>query len=262
MKRGCGSNRSPSPCKFGIRIDMSNEKIPVLCHTFNKESNFNSRIAIMKKTSLRALPEIKLAQLQTLQVGNDCAVHSIVAATELLTGTKLDPAEIIDEINHIWWRGRFYRLAPNSGITPPLQVRLTRYLAKKHNLPLTAKQLHLTPELLRATAEAENLACLVTIYWWFGKAPAIYYKEQPRNFNQLSGAGGHTMLFAAYDTEHRSGEAQTPWGFINSWINAGTGLFWMEDAGFRKAWGLPIPRWGKNAAVIISLENGNKLETI
>ena len=216
----------------------------------------------MKKTSLHALPETKLAKLQTLQVGNDCAIHSIVAAIELLTDLKLDTKDIIDETNRLWWRGRFFRLAPNSGITPPLQIRLVRYLAQKHNLPISAKCLHLSPEILRATAESENLVSLVTIYWWFGHSPAIYYGDHPKNYNPPKGANGHTMLFAAYDPGHTNGDMHTPWGFINSWINAGTGLFWMEDAAFRKAWGIPIPRWGKNAAVIISLENGITLETI
>jgi len=63
-----------------------------------KRFKFNSKIASMKKTSLKAFPETKLAKLQTLQTGNDCAVHSIVAAIELLTEVKLDPAEIIAEI--------------------------------------------------------------------------------------------------------------------------------------------------------------------
>lgn len=210
----------------------------------------------MKKISLKAFPETKLAKLQTLQTGNDCAVHSIVAAIELLTEVKLDPAEIITEINHIWWHGRFYRLMPKSAITPPLQIRLLHYLAKKHDLPLSAKLLHLSPEVLRATAEAESIASLVTIYWSFKQSPKIYYRDQPKNYNREKGAGGHTMLFAAYDPEHFSGELHTPWGFINSWVTAGTGLFWMEDKVFRKAWGMPIPGWGKNATVIISLENG------
>lgn len=221
-------------------------------------SNFDSKIASMKKTTLRMFPETKLAKLQTLQIGNDCAVHSIVAAIELLTELKLEPAEIIEEINKIWWQGRFYRLAPDWAITPPLQVRLLRYLAKKYQLPLTAKMLHLSPEVLRATAEAEDLASLVTIYWWFGKAPSIYYMDQPKNFNAVKNASGHTMLFAAYDPEHYSGDLHTPWGFINSWVTAGTGLFWMEDSTFRKTWGMPIPRWGRNATVVISIKDGEQ----
>jgi len=206
----------------------------------------------MKKTSLRALPEKHLAKFQSQQTGNDCAVHSMVAAIELLTNVKLDPQEIIAEINRLWWRGRVFRLAPKSGITPPLQARLLRYLAKKHHLPLQANLFHLSPELLRATAEAENIASLVTIYWWFGHSPAIYYMDQPKNYNALKGASGHTMVFAAYDPEHFSGEVPTPWGFINSWVTQGTGLFWMKDKDFQKTWGTRIPRWGKNATVVIS----------
>ena len=206
----------------------------------------------MKKTSLRALPEKNLAKFQSQQTGNDCAIHSLVAAIELLTKIRLDPKEIINEVNRIWWHGRFFRLAPKSGITPPMQVRLLSYLAKKHNLPLKANLFHLSPELLRTTAAAENIVSLVTIYWWFGHSPAIFYMDQPNNYNALKGASGHTMVFAAYDPEHSSGEVLTPWGFINSWITQGTGLFWMTDHDFQKTWGTPIPRWGKNAAVVIS----------
>lgn len=139
-----------------------------------------------------------------------------------------------------------------------MQVRLLGYLAKKHDLPLTANLFHLSPELLQATAEAETLASLVTIYWWFGHSPAIYYMNGPKNYNALKGAGGHTMVFAAYDPEHYSGDVHTPWGFINSWITQGTGLFWMEDKAFQKAWGTPIPHWGKNATVVISYKDLNK----
>jgi len=212
----------------------------------------------MKNTSLRSLPEKNLARFQSQQTGNDCAIHSLVAGVELLTNFRLDPQEIIKEINRIWWHGRFFRLAPKSGVTPPMQVRLLGYLAKKHDLPLTANLFHLSPELLQATAEAETLASLVTIYWWFGHSPAIYYMNGPKNYNALKGAGGHTMVFAAYDPEHYSGDVHTPWGFINSWITQGTGLFWMEDKAFQKAWGTPIPHWGKNATVVISYKDLNK----
>ena len=212
----------------------------------------------MKKTSLHSLPEKNLAKFQSQQTGNDCAIHSLVAAIELLTNIKLDPQGIIEEVNRIWWRGRFFRLAPKSGITPPMQVRLLGYLAKKHDLPLTAKLFHLSPELLQTTAEAETMASLVTIYWWFGRSPAIYYMDSPKNYNALKGANGHTMVFAAYDPEHYSGDVHTPWGFINSWITQGMGLFWMEDKEFQKSWGIPIPHWGKNATVVISYKDLNK----
>jgi len=50
------------------------------------------------------------------------------------------------------------------------------------------------------------------------------------------------MLLAAYDPAHRSGELTTPWGFINSWAEGSTELFWMEDQAFRKsAFGAVLP---------------------
>jgi len=64
---------------------------------------------------------------------------------------------------------------------------------------------------LQTTAEAETMASLVTIYWWFGRSPAIYYMDGPKNYNALKGANGHTMVFAAYDPEHYSGDVHTPW---------------------------------------------------
>lgn len=208
----------------------------------------------MKKTSLRAMSESNLARFQSQQGGNDCAIHALVAAIELLTSIRLDPQDIIAEVNRIWWRGQIYRLLPKSGITPPMQVRLLGHLAEKHQLPLSARLLHLTPDVLRALADDEHMVSLVTIYWWFRRAPAIYYMDQPQNFNSLSSAGGHTMVFAAYDPDHRSGPMSTPWGFINSWVSQGSGLFWMEDKAFRSSWGISIPRWGNNATVLITLK--------
>jgi hypothetical protein len=122
--------------------------------------------------------------------------------------------------------------------------------------------LHTAPEILRNLPDDDNLAALVTIYWRRGRAPAIYRGATARNHNQSKSTAGHTMLFAAYDPDHYSGELRTPWGFINSWVNAGTGLFWMEDREFRRTWSVPIPRWGKNATVIISVEQEINLETI
>ena len=201
---------------------------------------------------MRSLSEKNLARFQSLQIGNDCAIHALSAAIELLTEVRLDPQELIEEVNRIWWQGRFYRLLPEQGIAPPLQVRLADYLAKTRDLPIQAELLHINPELLRLTAQSDKVASLVTIYWWFGKSPSIYYKDQPTNYNRPAGASGHTMLFAAYDPDHMSGEVSTPWGFINSWVSEGSGFFWMSDHDFRRSWGIPIPRWGKNAVVLLS----------
>ena len=209
----------------------------------------------MKKTSLRALPETKLAGFQTLQIGNDCGIHSLIAAIGLLTGVKLNPNEVIKEAIRLWWRGHFFRVFPNSAIFPGMQVRILRWLAKKHDLPLSARVLHLSPEILRASAEADNLASLITIYWWHGHSPKIYYRDQAKNYNRENGISGHSMLFAAYDPDHTNDGIPTPWGFINSWVAGGSGLFWISDADFRRTWAAPIPFIGKNASVIISVDS-------
>nr|MBP7213897.1 hypothetical protein [Anaerolineaceae bacterium] len=154
-----------------------------------------------------------------------------------------------------------------------MQVRILSWLAKKHDLPLSARVLHLSPEILRASVEADNLASLITIYWWHRRSPKIYYRDQPKNYNPEKGISGHSMLFAAYDPDHTNDGIQTPWGFINSWVAGGSGLFWISDADFRRTWATPIPFIGNNAAVIISVDNNkpnkikeelanNNLETI
>ena len=165
----------------------------------------------------------------------------------------MTPTRLIESKPHLV-AGRFYRLLPKQGITHPCSTPGRIILPKRAISPSRAQLLHINPELLRLTAEADKVASLVTIYWWFGKSPAIYYKDQPTNYNRPEGASGHTMLFAAYDPEHKSGDISTPWGFINSWVDEGSGLFWMSDQDFRRTWGTPIPRWGKNAVVLLSLK--------
>jgi len=118
-----------------------------------------------------------------------------------------------------------------------------------------ARLLHTSPEILRNLPGDDNLAALATIYWRRGRVPAIYRGATAWNYNQSKSTAGHTMLFAAYDPEHTNpGGLQTPWGFINSWADANTELFWMEDEPFRRAWGVGLPIIGRNATVLISLD--------
>lgn len=206
----------------------------------------------MKPTSLRTMPESQLARFQSLQTGNDCTIHAISAAIEILCDLHLDPAALIEEVNRLWWRGRFFRVFPDWAVTPGMQARLVNYLAKKHQLPIHAKKLHTDPDALLATSENPNKLALVTIYWLHKNIPAIYYAKSAKNYNTDKGAGGHTMLFAAYDPLHQNGPGRhTPWGFINSWVQGGTALFWMTDSDFRASWGLKIPLIGNHATVII-----------
>jgi hypothetical protein len=207
----------------------------------------------MKKVMLKALPEADLARFQTLQQGNDCALHSITSAIQLLTDKFYAPTDLIGLANRLWWRGRLYRILPGSGILPHMQMGLVNYLIRRDNLPLRAKSLHLTPEILRNLPYDDELTALVTIYWLPKKTPGIYLGSTEYNYNGTAGLSGHTMLFSAYDPNHTNGRiGLTPWGFINSWIQGGSDLFWMTDKDFRRTWGFRVPFIGYNATVVIS----------
>lgn len=199
------------------------------------------------------LSEPELARYQTLQKGNNCTLHAISSALGMLGVHHQDPQALANEVNRLWWRGRFYRLAPGWGVTPPMQAKIVNYLARKYDLPVSARVLHLSPEILHIMPYGDSFVTLVTIYWLPRQAPALYLGDTARNYNATKKAGGHTMLFASYDPDHQSGtDLLTPWGFINSWAAGGDVLFWMENKQFKKAWSFPLPHWGKNAAVVIT----------
>jgi hypothetical protein len=206
----------------------------------------------MPKASLRSLPESDLAAFQSLQTGNNCGLHAISAAIRLLCDVDIPPRRLIEETNRLWWRGHFYRIFPSWAITPQQLAHLANYLAKHENLPIQATVLHLSMQVLQNLIPDSSLACLVTIYWLTGKAPSIYHWNNPQNVNDYRDMNGHTMLLAAYDPTHFNGEVNTPWGFINSWVDRGSGLFWMDEKAFEKSWAFPLPVVGNHAAVIIS----------
>lgn len=207
----------------------------------------------MRKVSLKDLPASTLAQYQTKQVGNDCALHAIASAIDLLAGKKFRPDYLIKEIDALWWKGRFYRVLPGWAVTPRMQARIVRYLSKRFHLGLDARYLHTSPEILRNLPFDPDVAALVTLYWPARQVPPIYKGETLLNFNGTQKMGGHTMLFAMFDPSHQSGgKLSTPWGFINSWSDGGNDLYWMEDQIFRRAWAAPIPLIGNHATVLIS----------
>ena len=103
----------------------------------------------MKSRYLKTLSDPGLARFQTLQAGNDCALHAISAALGLLCDLRLDPKELAAEINRLWWRGKFYRVLPGWAVAPPMQARIVNYLARSRALPISARLLHLSPEILR-----------------------------------------------------------------------------------------------------------------
>jgi len=202
--------------------------------------------------TLHNLSEFDLASHQSRQIGNTCTFHAITTAIRLLLDIHLDPQALSDEADRLWWRGRFLRVFPGWAVTPRMQVRIVRQLEKSLHFSITASYHRGTAEILPELLSIPDLVPLVTLIWLHKKAPPIYYGTNDQNLNISNTPGGHTMLLAAYDPAHQSGQQLiTPWGFINPWKDHAAHLFWMTDADFRKAWGFWLPFNGPNPLVFV-----------
>lgn len=206
----------------------------------------------MARKTLHQKSEGHLAAFQVRQVGNTCSFHAISVALSILLNYTIDPMALSEEVNRLWWRGRFMRVAPDWAVTPRMQVRILKYLAKTRDLPVTAFYQHGDIRTLTNLLSDPNIVPLITLLWLRGKAPPIYLGETTKNFNASAKMGGHTMILAAFDPGHQGDNLlATPWGFINPW-NANTDqLFWMCDVDFQRAWGFPLPLVGPNPLVLI-----------
>ncbi len=204
------------------------------------------------RRTLHHKSEAALAAHQVRQVGNTCSFHAIAAGLRLLLNVQLDPMALSEEIDRLWWRLRCMRVAPGWAVTPRMQVRIVRHLARTRHLPITASYQHGDPEALPSLLDDPNAVPLITLVWLWKKAPPIYLGDTDQNFNTSSSAGGHTMLLGAYDPEHKADNRfPTPWGFINPWQEDAEQLFWMTEADFRQAWRFPLPLVGPNPLVVM-----------
>ncbi len=196
--------------------------------------------------------EAELACYQGCQKGNTCTFHGISAALRLLIGFELDPQQLSDEIDFLWWRFKPMRTFPGWAVTPRQQVKIIRYVSKKFALPIEAHFIHATLNTLFAQLNLAETTSLVTLLWGFNQAPPIYYADNTFNYNASKSPGGHTMLLAAFDPMHHLIDGTlTPWGFVNPWVNDAKHLFWMENKDFIKSWRFYLPFIGPNPLVII-----------
>jgi len=203
------------------------------------------------RKTLHAKSEAELAANQVCQVGNACSFHAIATGVRLLVGVELDPMMLSDEADRLWWRFHCMRVFPGWAVTPRQQVRIVRHLARTRGLGITASYQHGDPETLPALLDDPESVPIITLVWLCKQAPPIYLGDTDQNFNATQSMGGHTMILAAYDPEHISGELNTSWGFINPWKDDADELFWMADVDFRKAWCFPLPLVGPNPLVVM-----------
>lgn len=206
---------------------------------------------IPKTLHMKSEPE--LAIHQTRQAGNTCSFHAIAISSRMLLNYTLDPMALSEEVNRLWRRGRFMRVAPDWAVTPRMQVRIVRYLAQTQGLPIAATYHHGDVETLPEILSDLTRVPIITIIWPWRQAPPIYLGNTSLNFNDTPSAGAHSMILAAYDPQHSNagGQLITPWGFINPWKDNATQLFWMTDEDFRRAWRFWLPGVGRNSLVVI-----------
>jgi hypothetical protein len=109
---------------------------------------------------------------------------------------------------------------------------------------------------LVAYLQHSDTTVIVTIGWDDAHVPDIARTSDTAN----SARGGaplqinaHAMVLGAYDPGHvdRNGNP-APWGFVNSWADGGTEIYWMPDADFQQAWSHEIPLVGSHNAVLIT----------
>ncbi len=206
----------------------------------------------MAKRYLLTKSEAELAFYQKLQIGNSCSFHAITTAVKMLLAVEIDPQELSDEVDHLWWRFKPMRTFPGWAVTPTNQKQIVKYLAESRNLPIKATFSHANVETLREVIGYANAVPIITLLWVWGQAPGIYLGNASINHNTSSAANGHTMVMAAYDPEHFNyGVGSTPWGLINSWVNNSQQLFWMTDEAFQRTWNFFLPFVGPNPLVSV-----------
>jgi hypothetical protein len=204
------------------------------------------------------LTEAQLASYQRRQgdTRNDCADYSVAAVLNMFQGAAVqgsDVARAADLGNLLYG----YRLWPNGPTTPQQAANIFNAIADRADLPLSAAAAKppTSADLVQYLQQPDT-AVIVTIGWDDANVPDIARTSDPGN-----GAGGgaplqinaHAMVLAAYDPGHldRNGNP-APWGFVNSWADGGTEIYWIPDADFQQAWSHDIPLVGSHNAVVIT----------
>lgn len=204
------------------------------------------------------LTEAQLAAFQQRQGTdrNDCADYSVAAVLNMFEGGAVqgsDVARAADLGNLLYG----YRLWPNGPTTPGQAANIVNTIADRAGLPVSATAVK--PETsadLVAYLQQPDTAVIVTIGWDDAHVPDI-----ARTSDTANSAGGgaplqinaHALVLAAYDPGHldRNGNP-APWGFVNSWADGGTEIYWIPDADFQQAWSHEIPLVGSHNAVVVT----------
>jgi WXG100 family type VII secretion target len=183
---------------------------------------------------------------------NNCGEYAAAAALDMLFGgnrfTGADLTTFADaSTNLLPWAGR--RMFQNGPTMPPQQANLINEYATANNLPVEATATTTDREGLIRMLETPDQTLMVTISYGNDWQPTL----TSNGVNQVPlppGAlpySGHVMVLAAY--EDNGGNPR--WGFVNSWVDGGSDIYWMTDADFQRAWNYDGFMMGNNNVVVV-----------
>lgn len=228
---------------------------------------------------LGGLPEAELAALQQNQGDSiDCAEYAIAESLNLLYGGSVRGSEVATAANQItavddnrlglplpvpswglqWWE--------NGPVTPWQQANIVNGIARQGGLELSANVTHPPADELIRLLGQPGTAVIVTLGWNREHVPEIARTSGPSQAFydpgfwslplgvEVPAMGAHAMLLAAYDPTHvDQSDHPAPWGFVNSWDDGGTEIYWMSDEDFRQAYGF----WPVGNALVITRESAS-----
>jgi hypothetical protein len=183
---------------------------------------------------------------------NDCADYWIAASLNLLFGAACGATTW--RRPRTWCHGCFLtglRMWENGPTTPAQQANIrTASLGSCRSPQSRRRRRRARPYL------GQPIQPIVTIGWDDAHVPQIARTSQDL-FRRRRGAPqlAPTRCCSPPTITHldHAGDP-APWGFVNSWADGGSELYWMPDADLQQAWGHDIPLVGSHNAVVITRE--------
>jgi WXG100 family type VII secretion target len=183
---------------------------------------------------------------------NNCGEYAAAAALDMLFGgnrfTGTDLTAFADaSTNLLPWLGR--RMFQNGPTMPPQQANLINDYAAANHLPVEATATTIDREGLIRMLETPDQTLMVTISYgndWQPTLTSNGVSQVPLPPGALP-YSGHVMVLAAY--EENGGNPR--WGFVNSWVDGGSDIYWMTDADFQRAWNYDGFMMGNNNVVVV-----------
>lgn len=189
----------------------------------------------------RGWNEDQLAAYQGNQgSSNHCAKYAAASGLNMLFGIVLEGADLVDwiESRPLKGTGRYTIFGNNNGSLVCQTASLVRELGHQAGLPIRVSSRRVDISALLEYLRDDAVLTLITLTYLKGEEPVIAKGINTSSSLAPAGwIGGHIMIPAAFDPDHRNKDnARTPWGFLSSW-GALDQLYWMTERDFHSSWG-------------------------